>query len=638
MVTLLKHPPEATLAFVETSFSPRERLLLVVKDDARIRGLCDAAPYFFPKTPVMPLFSSVGILEKTLLSAEQGPMRQRVLTHMAHQNPGIVVASWKSLLQKTAPINFWRETLFTLKLQETHPFEGIIDRLLRLGYVRTDVVCAWGEFAIRGDIVDVFTPTYDEPLRIDFFGDSIEGICTFDILDQKRQPHTQKPDATILPLYEYDLGESTAKSVFTNIQQRGAVGKEWMQRIEAIGQCQVWPGIDAFLPLLHEAPCSSPLELFDPEHVVWEGTFQKAVDTAYQRILEIFQGHPEEKLFLERFALPDDLKKQLPVHCSELVFYPGAGGNQSPFQPLSSFPKEFGAKCDAIQRAREDGKRVHFVLSTREEAAQLQDILKTYHLPMAMGVESFAQAKQSEAGVVTWGLSNAFESFQCATDIWIGAQDFFDKKPRKPKARQSRDAKVLFRELSTWKEGDAVVHVDHGIGRYCGLETMDVNGVHHDCVKLLYRDEARLYLPVENIDLLSRYSSQEDAVELDKLGTSHWQARKARVKKRILEVAQKLLAVTTARHINPGEVFQPQEGLFEAFCAQFPYNETDDQLQAVEDILADLAAGTPMDRLLCGDVGFGKTEVALRAAFIVAQAGGAGGCSYPHNLALSTAR
>src|SRR4029077_319089 len=170
--------------------------------------------------------------------------------------------------------------------------------------------------------------------------------------------------------------------------------------------------------------------------------------------------------------------------------------------------------------------------------------------------------------------------------------------------------------------GDLIVPDEHGIGRYEGLETIDVAGAPHDCLKVLYAGDDRLIVPVENIEVLSRYGSEEAGAQLDRLGGVAWQSRKARVKRRIREIAGELIRIAAERQLRPGETLSPPEGLYEEFAARFPYPETDDQLRAIEDTLTDMASGKPMDRLICGDVGFGKTEVALRAAFVAAFGGG----------------
>jgi transcription-repair coupling factor (superfamily II helicase) len=166
-----------------------------------------------------------------------------------------------------------------------------------------------------------------------------------------------------------------------------------------------------------------------------------------------------------------------------------------------------------------------------------------------------------------------------------------------------------------------VVHADHGIGRYEGLETLDVGGAPHDCLRVIYDGNDKLFVPVENIEVLSRYGGEDAIVALDKLGSAAWQGRKAKVKQRIRDIAQQLLKIAAQRKLKDTEPMQRPEGVYDEFCARFPYAETEDQLRAIDEVMADLASGQPMDRLVCGDVGFGKTEVALRAAFTVAMAG-----------------
>ena len=194
-----------------------------------------------------------------------------------------------------------------------------------------------------------------------------------------------------------------------------------------------------------------------------------------------------------------------------------------------------------------------------------------------------------------------------------------DRLSRTPRRRRNLDEFIT--EAASLNAGDLVVHDEHGIGRYEGLETIDVGGAPHDCLRVLYAGDDRLFVPVENIEVLSRYGSEEAGAQLDRLGGVGWQSRKARVKKRIREIAGELIRIAAERQLRPGEALAPPEGLYEEFAARFPYPETDDQLRAIEDTLSELAAGKPMDRLICGDVGFGKTEVALRAAFVAAFGG-----------------
>jgi transcription-repair coupling factor (superfamily II helicase) len=213
-------------------------------------------------------------------------------------------------------------------------------------------------------------------------------------------------------------------------------------------------------------------------------------------------------------------------------------------------------------------------------------------------------------------LDHGFETQSLAV---ISETDILGDRLARPKKR--RRAQNFLAEASALSPGDLVVHIEHGIGRYVGLKTLAVNDAPHDCLELDYAAESKLYLPVENIDLLTRYGADSDSAQLDRLGSASWQSRKAKAKERLREMAEGLIQLAAARALREGAAIDPPSGLYDEFCAQFPYDETDDQLNAIADVLEDLAKGHPMDRLICGDVGFGKTEVALRAAFVVAMSG-----------------
>jgi transcription-repair coupling factor (superfamily II helicase) len=212
------------------------------------------------------------------------------------------------------------------------------------------------------------------------------------------------------------------------------------------------------------------------------------------------------------------------------------------------------------------------------------------------------------------------KGFRLGDTLFLTEQDILGERIARATQRRRR-AENFLTEISDLHEKDLVVHVDHGVGRYEGLETLEVGGAPHDFLKVIYQGDDKLFVPVENIEVLSRFGSESEGVELDRLGGVNWQARKARVKERIKEMADALIKVAAARALKTAEAMERPEGLYDEFCARFPFPETDDQLRAIEDTLGDLSAGKPMDRLVCGDVGFGKTEVALRAAFLAVMSG-----------------
>jgi len=272
----------------------------------------------------------------------------------------------------------------------------------------------------------------------------------------------------------------------------------------------------------------------------------------------------------------------------------------------------------AIEQAA--GRRVLVAGYSAGARNRLGALLREHGLPQSDPVETWPDATAlppATVALVTLGMESGFATAELSL---ITEQDILGERIARPQARRRRPENFLT-EVSTLQEGDYVVHVDHGIGQYRGLEALDVGGAPHDCLKVVYHGGDRLFVPVENIEVLSRYGAEDAEVELDRLGGAGWQARKARVKARIREIAGQLIAIAAKRATSEAEPIEPPAGLYDEFAARFPYPETEDQLRAIEDTLDDLASGRPMDRLVCGDVGFGKTEVALRAAFVAVMSG-----------------
>lgn len=265
------------------------------------------------------------------------------------------------------------------------------------------------------------------------------------------------------------------------------------------------------------------------------------------------------------------------------------------------------------------GKRVLFASWTEGSSERLGLMLADHGLAAAPLAPYWDAARAADPKVpqrVVLPLDAGFETPDLAV---IAETDILGDRLARPGRR--RRASNFLAEAAALSPGDLVVHIDHGIGRYEGLRTLDVQGAPHDCLELQYGGEAKLYLPVENIDLLTRYGSEGDGVLLDRLGGAAWQSRKARAKARLRDMAEGLIRIAAERSMRSTDAVTPPQGVFEEFCARFPFEETDDQLAAIEDVLGDFASGHPMDRLICGDVGFGKTEVALRAAFVAAMSG-----------------
>jgi transcription-repair coupling factor (superfamily II helicase) len=334
---------------------------------------------------------------------------------------------------------------------------------------------------------------------------------------------------------------------------------------------------------------------------------------------------PPERLFLgrERF---DELLGERPV--ATLSPYAAGDGERQVdlggragrlFADARARPEVnlFDAVCAHLAAERSAGRRAVIAAYSAGSRDRLSGLLRDHgvsKLDLADGWADAAALRGDAVAVVVLGLERGFTTPDLAV---ISEQDILGDRLARP-SRRRRSADEFIAEVSTLHEGDLVVHAEHGIGRYQGLETLRVDGALHDCLRLEYAGGDKLYLPVENIDVLSRYGSEDMGVQLDRLGAVAWQARKARVKERIREIADKLIAIAAERELKPGETLTPPSGAYDEFCTRFPYPETDDQLRAIDETLEDLGEGRPMDRLICGDVGFGKTEVALRAAFVTA--------------------
>ncbi|MBS0244101.1 MAG: DEAD/DEAH box helicase, partial [Proteobacteria bacterium] len=280
----------------------------------------------------------------------------------------------------------------------------------------------------------------------------------------------------------------------------------------------------------------------------------------------------------------------------------------------------FGAVTGHIKALAAAGKRVIVATWTPGARERMASLLAEHGLEGAKKIENFGEALTTPQRVPLLAVLGLEEGFELPDLAVIGEQDILGDRLVRPK-RRAKKATDVITEATSLSVGDLVVHADHGIGRFVGLETITALGAPHDCLQLVYAGGDKLYLPVENIELLSRYGSDETGAELDRLGGLAWQTRKAKLKQRLREIASELIKVAALRQLREAPVVQKPDGAWDEFVARFPYEETEDQDAAIDSVLDDLASGRPMDRLVCGDVGFGKTEVALRAAFAAAMAG-----------------
>ncbi len=642
-------------------------LLHIARMDARMALLAEQLAFFAPEVEVL-RFPAWDCLPYDRVSPNASVLAERMgtLARLAQwrraverggseaRKPLIVLTTVNAALQRTLPVAEVARTSLHLKPGMVHPPEELARWLSEQGFSRTGTVMEHGEFAQRGSIIDLFAAGMERPVRLDFFGDELESIRAFDVQTQRtvRELH----EVSLKPGSEVMLTPEAIARFRTGYAQ--AFGGEALRDpiVEAVRAGRRYPGMEFWLPLFHER-----LEtLFD--HV---GGTERAVITQEHetdavvkaRLEEIGEHHEARLSALEAKTFGADPYRPLPPQRLWLTEEEWeerlscfAVARFSPFAEVST-PERLAISAGgrkgrnfAAERAAQDGglydavaqhvaklrkgagkdgesggRKVLLAAATAGAAERLAHILEDHGLKPVSTAASWAEARQQGAKVVSAVALPLEEGFESAELAVVTETDILGERLRR-RARR-RKASDFITELSAIEPGDLVVHVEHGIGRFEGLMTIDVGGAPHDCLHLTYDGGDRLYLPVENLDLLTRYGGEEATAKLDKLGGGAWQARKARLKKRLKEMADELIRIAAARQLLQAPKITPPEGLYEEFCARFPFEETEDQLSAIADVFADLASGRPMDRLICGDVGFGKTEVALRAAFATVMSG-----------------
>ncbi|MBA4270974.1 MAG: transcription-repair coupling factor, partial [Methylobacterium sp.] len=512
------------------------------------------------------------------------------------------------------------------------------------GYLRTSTVRETGEFAVRGGIVDLFPPGMPAPIRLDFFGDTLESIRTFDPETQRTTGQMRGLD--LVPMSEAQMtSESIRRFRQSYITTFGTPGRD-DTLYEAVSEGRRPAGLEHWLPLLAER--LDTLFTYLPDvPLILDHQAEDAVGERISLIKDYFDarraamdqpsagGVPYKPLKPDALYLsPADWRGivdqsgvatltpfQLPDSDGKLIVDLGARqGRSFAAERADNAGSVFDAAVAHVKALEKDGRRV--ILSAWSEGSRerLAHVLADHGLKTVQMTGSLRAAFDQKPGttaLAVWGFETGFEAGKLAV---IGEQDILGDRLVRPR-KKTRRPQDFIAELSSLSPGDLVVHVDHGIGRFIGLRSITAVGAPHDCLEIHYAADSKLFLPVENIELLSRYGSEDTEVALDRLGGGGWQARKAKLKQRIREMAGKLIAIAAARALKEAPRLIPQEGIYDEFCARFPYEETEDQQNTIDAVLDDMAAGRPMDRLVCGDVGFGKTEVALRAAFACALAG-----------------
>jgi len=626
------------------------RAVLVTSDDQAMQSLADAARYFAPELTVL-TFPGWDCLPYDRASPTLRGTAERLATLHALQakpkGPVLLVTTVQAATQRVLTPFRIRQLVARLAPGERIDLDRLTALLQTNGYVRTDTVTDPGEFAVRGGIVDLFPSGEPYPLRLDFFGDEIESVRQFDSGDQRTIGPIE--GFTLLPAAEALLDEETIKRFRGRYRERFGANATGDPLYQAVSDGRRLAGMDHWLPLFEERLATLADHLSDDDLILREAGTNKAAEARFEAITDYHANRVRARSAdpgsyrplepNELYLTADDWQRFVedrPVHLVTPFAEPeSARVIDLEVETARDFAPErtqgvniYDAVVEHVEALAKAGKRVILASYSNGSRERLAGLLKEHGLDATETADDWQAAIGTASGGKSLGsgqrkialavlpLDHGFTSGDVAL---LTEQDMLgDRLVRRQKRKKSADA--FLAELATLSPGDLVVHSDHGIGRYEGLTSIPVAKAPHDCVALSYAGGDKLYVPVENIDVLSRYGAESEGVTLDKLGGVAWQARKARMKERIREIAGELIKTAAERALRPAETVEPESG-YNEFVDRFPYQETEDQERAIADVIEDLAAGKPMDRLVCGDVGFGKTEVALRAAFVAALGG-----------------
>jgi transcription-repair coupling factor (superfamily II helicase) len=626
---------------------PAVSLAVVCRDGPRMQQLARALEFFAPDLPILQ-FPAWDCQPYDRVSPHGGILAQRLTTlaRLARlagsEKPLIVLTTVNAIVQRVPSRDLVAAQALSVAPGHVVPMDSIVAWLEHNGYNRSSTVREPGEYAVRGGILDLFPAGLDQPVRFDFFGDSLESIRSFDAETQRTLLDMRSLD--LVPVSEFQLVTDTIRRFRMGyVAEFGAPTRD-DALYEAVSEGRRHPGMEHWLPLFQER-MDTLFDYLDDAPVAIEPQAEDAVRERFKQILDYYQARrealehpaggavykplPPDRLYLTEeewgrrvsdVALARLTQFSVPADGTSVVDAGARKGRDFAPERNDTTVNVFEAVVAHVMSLQAQRKKVVIALWTEGSRDRMASMLRDHKLTHTTSVNSWRTVQatpRNETMLAVIGLESGFETDAIAV---ISEQDILGDRLVRPR-KASKKLDNFISEITSLAAGDIVVHVDHGIGRFIGLQTLDVAGAPHDCLELHYAADTKLFLPVENIELLSRYGSDQTTVELDRLGGSGWQTRKAKLKNRIREIAGELIKIAAERQLHEAPKLPVQPGLYDEFCARFPYDETEDQLGAIEATLKDLERGRPMDRLICGDVGFGKTEVALRAAFAVALEG-----------------
>ena len=567
---------------------------------------CQNSPFLF--------FPSWDLLPYEYLSPQKEIVgeRMKTLLELSQRKSSLVVTSLEPCLQLLIPQEELKRSILKFDLKDIIDLEIVRNCLVSSGYEHVEIVEDRGEFSVRGGIIDLFPSNHSDPFRIELFGDEIESLRRFDVDSQVSVESVHS--LIVMPVIEQILNKELFSKGIQKINAE-AESSKFPQKIihETINRLEnIYPfsGVELLNPYFY-SNMDSLFDYLDKDYLIVldepelienkRRKFEELVYEEYDKAIARGEFIPSpEKIFLNKEQFYTQINKRNRLEMQSLSISENTNETESTAssKQIPSFKDRIKDFIEQIKSWQKEGNRVVITVSSESKATRFKELLLGYDLVLE---------------VVVGDLSNGINLTESKT-IFVSEHEVFGQQQKK-KYKLTTGKQIFYRGLKDLKEGDFVVHIDYGIGLYQGEKDLEIEGGAGEFLELLYADDEKLYLPVENLNLIQKYSGAgQENLSLDKISGVKWKKQKEKVKKSIKEMAEDLLKLYAAREIVKGHAYQEDSDLHRQFADAFEFVETEHQLKAIEDVLADMEKDKPMDRLICGDVGYGKTEVAMRAA------------------------
>ncbi|MBW5291235.1 MAG: Transcription-repair coupling factor [Candidatus Ruthia sp. Asou_11_S2] len=619
------------LALIEFANQQQQVILVIANDITHFDSLYKSLNFYSTDLEILK-FDNWEVLAYDHFSPHPDITSSRLatLSKLKNLKRGIVITTLESLFSRLCPLEFVEKYSFNININDNINIEVFSEKLLKIGYNRVTTVMEHGEFNIRGSLIDLYPMGAKTPYRIDLFDQEVESIRTFDISTQRSK--VQVPEIVLLPAREFATDNTSIERFKTNYQKafndNGFIYTE-------VSEGRLPGGIEFYLPLFFNTTNTLFDYLVDNTIIAISKGFSDLVDKTYSEIRERFERAKKSldrapldipQVFLSKELLFSEIKKkpQLIISTSKLE-----GKNQhfnfnsSLLPPIRIEPQTKNplSKFSAFVK-RFTNKKILVVCESRGRQDMLSDLFTSHQLD-THSVKNWREFNKSSK-LLNITHENLAHGLLTSDIAIVTEEDLFGQEVVQQQHRRHakhKDFDEAIKSLVEIKMGDAIVHENYGVGRYLGLKTQTFDGQSQDFLALEYANNAKLMVSITSLNLISRYTGISDSAPLHKLGTNQWSKAKKKAGEALFDVAAELLEIYAKRASQTGFAFPEPNDAYSSFVASFPFEETPDQLKTMGEVLADMQSHRPMDRLVCGDVGFGKTEIAMRAAFLAVEAG-----------------